>query len=208
MQDDIHEYYELSHPGEVVVLGVDLFNCTPSGLGDFKQSTGATYPLLLLAAVNTGGNMLTLYGGRDHYVVINKQGIVRYQANDRWDYGEGYHLDEIRGCVDSLVTATVAVGDETPPARFALRAGPSPAGAEVTIVLENPGGRAAAARVTVLDLAGRRVATLLDGRAAPGFTTLVWNGRDLLGRAAGSGVYQVRADLPGVRLSRRIALIR
>ena len=87
------------------MLGVDLFNCFPSGAGGFKQSTGATYPILLDAALNTGGNMRTLYGERDHYVVINREGIVRYQANDRWPYGDGYQLDEIRGCVDSLVTA-------------------------------------------------------------------------------------------------------
>ena len=207
MEQDIHQHYESTHPGEVVVVGADLFNCTPSGLGTFKANTGATYPLLLLASVSTGGNIQTLYGERDHYVVINKQGIVRYQANDRWPYGDGYHLDEIRGCVDSLVTATVGVG-EAPAREFALRVGPNPSGAEVEIVLVNPAGRAVAARVTVHDLLGRRVADLLDGPASPGLTTLKWNGRELDGSPAASGVYQVRAELPGIRLSRRIALVR
>ena len=87
------------------MLGMDLFNCSPSSLGTFKQSTGASYPLLLDAALATGGNIQTLYGERDHYVVVDRQGIVRYQANDRWPYGNGYHPDEIRACVDTLLTA-------------------------------------------------------------------------------------------------------
>jgi flagellar hook capping protein FlgD len=208
VEQDIHQHYESTHPGEVVVLGADVFNCTPTGLGTFKQNTGGTYTLLLLASVNTGGNIQTLYGERDHYVVINKQGIVRYQANDRWPYGNGYHLDEIRACVDSLVTpVNVRVGG-APGLEFVLRAGPSPAGSTVAIVLSNPTGRAVAARVTVHDLAGRRVATLLDGTAAPGATTLKWNGRDRDGRAAASGVYQVRAEIEGRTLARRIALVR
>ena len=208
MQADIHQYYQASHPGEVVVLGADLFNCTPSGLGSFKQFTGATYPLLLNAAIATGGNIFTLYGERDHYVVINRQGIVRYQANDRWPFGNGYHLDEIRGCVDSLLAPVVGVGEEPSAAGVALSLGPNPSRAGVAITLANPFGREAAARVTVHDLAGRRVATLLDGPAAPGPTTLRWDGRDALGRAVASGLYHARAEIGGIRLSRRIVLAR
>ena len=87
------------------MLGMDLFNCAPSGLGSFKQATGATYPLLLDAALALGGDIRALYGERDHYVVIDRQGIVRYQGNDRWPYGNGYHPDEIRACVDALLAA-------------------------------------------------------------------------------------------------------
>ena len=232
MEQDIHQYYEARHPGEVVVLGADLFNCTPSGLGGFGQNTGATYPLLLNAATATGGDIRVLYGERDHYVVIDKQGIVRYQANDRWPYGNGYHLDEIRGCVDTLVNSVG--GARRPPlvreparrprmerrspaksepeeaalAEAALRVGPSPSGSAVVIVLENPMGHAVGARVTVHDVGGRRVATLLDGPAAPGLTTLIWGGRDPEGRAAASGIYQVRAEIAGTVHLRRIARVR
>ena len=202
MESDIHQYYESRDPGQVVVVGADLFNCTPSGLGNFAQSTGATFPLLLNAATTTGGNIQTLYGERDHYVVISKQDIVRYQANDRWPYGNGYHLDEIRGCVDTLVTSVVGAGEE------ALPAGPSPFRSTVAVTLSNPTGRSLEARVTVHDLAGRILATLHDGQAAPGLTTLRWGGRDLEGHAVASGIYQLRAELAGIRITRRIALVR
>ena len=229
MEQDIHQYYETHHPGEVVVLGADLFNCPPASLGGFQENTGATFPLLMLAAVSTGGNIETLYGERDHYVVINKQGIVRYQANDRWAYGNGYHLNEIRACVDSLVSSPVglhrrplvrqparrprqepphpATSEPEETAGAALRIGQSPSGSTVTIVLASSTA-AARARVTVLDLAGRRLATLLEGTLTPGERTLIWDGRDPEGRAAPPGVYQVRAEIAGTVLSRRIALVR
>ena len=192
----------------MVVLGADLFNCTPSGLGGFKQTTGATYPLLLNSATATGGDIRLLYGERDHYVVIDKFGVVRYSASDRWPGGIGYHLDEIRGCVDTLVGTPVAVGDEGSKAAAALRVGPSPSRAGVAVQLVNPAGSALRATVAVHDLAGRRVATLLEGAAAPGPTTLRWNGRDLEDRAAASGIYLVRAEIAGIVLTRRIVLVR
>jgi hypothetical protein len=232
VQTDIHQYYESRHPGQVVVLGADLFNGAPSGAGSFKQGTGATYPMLLDAALNTGGNIQTLYGGRDHLVVISRQGIVRYQANDRWNYGDPYRMDEVRACVDSLVASGAVVRPgrllvreparrprleegspakpraEEAPAGAALRVGQNPARSPVEIVLANPLGRSVEARVTVHDIAGRRVATLLDGPVAPGSTTLRWNGRDPEGRTVPSGIYLAEALIDGTRLSRRIALVR
>jgi flagellar hook capping protein FlgD len=233
VEQDIHQYYEAGHPGEVVVLGADLFNGTPSALGGFKQSTGATYPLLLISSIGTGGNIQALYGERDHVVVISKQGIVRYQANDHWAYGGAWLLNDVRGCVDSLLTSAAGVRPnrlfirepvqrprQEPPsspqsgledaasAGASLRVAAEPTRSTFAVALANPSGRAEPARVTVHDLAGRRVATLFDGPAAPGLTTLTWDGRDRAGRAAASGVYHVRAEIAGSTLSRRIALVR
>ena len=217
------------------MLGADLFNCFPSGVGDFKQTTGATYPLLLDASLNTGGNIKTLYSEReDAWVVINKQGIVRYQGSDRWSYPDGHlHLDEVRSCVDSLVNSAAGARPgrlfvrepaqrprQEPPslpgpelgdalsAGASLRVEPEPTRSTLAVVLANPFGRAVRARVTVHDLAGRRVATLFDGTAAPGRTTLTWDGCGPEGRLAASGIYHVLAELAGLHLSRRIALVR
>ena len=97
------------------MLGVDLYpQSSPGNLTNFKNSTGATFPLLLQGSSSTGGNVTTLYGGPsppaavyDNYVVINKQGIIRYHAMTTWPHGNRYHLNEIRGAVDSLVAPTV-----------------------------------------------------------------------------------------------------
>ncbi len=208
MEQDIHQYYNSNYPGQVVVLGADLFNCTPSSLGTFAQSTGATFPLLLNAAIATGGNIQTLYGERDHYVVISKQGIVRYQANDRWPYGNGYHLDEIRGCVDSLVTAVVGVEPGARPRGFALSAAPNPYRAGGAIELSNPAGRDLPARVRVMDLAGHELAALWDAPLPPGVTRVRWDGLGRAGARLAPGLYLVRAEIGAVRLARRVVVLR
>jgi hypothetical protein len=188
------------------VLGADLYNGTPAELGSFKSGTGTTYPLLLLGT-QSGDNLLALYGPHENYVVINKQGIVRYHADIDWDFGNRFHLDEIRGCVDSLVSGTVGVDD--PPARigFALTSEPNPFHARTSVELAVPSGTPSA-RVTVHDLAGRRLATLWDGAIAGGRARASWDGNNDRGTPQPAGVYLIRAEIGKVQLSRRVIRLR
>jgi hypothetical protein len=204
VQQDIQQHYDASHPGQVQVIGADLWNGSPAQVQSFRNQTGALFPLLLQGAAATGGNLETLYGTYDNYVVMNKQGIVRYHAALLWPHGNRYHLDQIRGCVDSLVAGTV---DAPPaaPASLALAVGPSPFRDATGIALAVPApGRA---RVAVHDVSGRRVATLHDGPVAAGWTRLAWNGRDDGGRRSPAGVYLVAAEVDGRRLVRRAVLL-
>lgn len=189
------------------MLGIDLFNGTTSQLNSFKSQTGATYPLFLNGALAAGGNLYTPYGQYDNYVVINKQGIIRYHAYDLWPHGNRYHLNEIRGCVDSLVTSTVGVEDGRGAFGLALRSFPNPASGETTVELAIPSGPVLA-RVTVHDLAGRSVATLLDGLVTAGTLRLRWDGRGASGEPLAPGVYQLHAVAGGRAVDRRIVRIR
>jgi len=83
---------------------------------------------------------------------------------------------------------------------------PNPASREATLTLRM---RAAGpARVAVFDASGRRVATLFDGLAPAGPLTIRWNGRDARGNEAGSGVYWIRAEAAGERLTTRMVWVR
>lgn len=62
-------------------------------------------------------------------------------------------------------------------------------------------------RVSVYDVAGRRVADLVDESMTAGNHTVRWNGDSKQGRVA-SGVYFVRMDAAGHTFTRRIVLIR
>ena len=137
MQQDLWQHYNTVSPGQVQVLGVDLWNGTASGLNSFKTQTGATYPLLLNGATATGGNVSTLYGTYDNYVVLNKQGIVRYHAALAWPHGNRYHLNEIRATVDSLVAGFLDA-PPTRPSSFAIAASPNPVRGRTTITLALP----------------------------------------------------------------------
>ncbi len=70
-------------------------------------------------------------------------------------------------------------------------------------------GRETAFRLQVLDLLGRRVTTLVSGRAAPGAHTLTWNGRTSEhARRLPAGIYFVHLEAEGRVWVRRVVLAR
>ena len=99
MQADLKQYYDVLYPGRVQVLGADMYNGTEAQLRSFRTQTGATYPLLLQGASGVGGNLNTLYGPFDNYLVINADGIVRYHSANIHPHGDRYYLNEIRNAI-------------------------------------------------------------------------------------------------------------
>jgi len=72
---------------------------------------------------------------------------------------------------------------------------PNPSADDSRLVFSLP--RAADIRVTVHDVAGRRVRALKSGAAPAGRTDLSWDGRDDSGRRVASGMYFVRLEALG-----------
>jgi len=83
---------------------------------------------------------------------------------------------------------------------------PNPFNPRTTIRFALP--HASHARLTVFDVAGRRVASLLDGPAASGEHRVDWSGRNDAGQAVASGIYFYKLEADGVSLSRRMALLK
>jgi hypothetical protein len=193
----------------VQVLGPDLFSGTDIQLTQFETTTGATFPLLLNGGTGTGNeNLFTVFGDRDNYAVINKVGIVRYNAYDSWPYGNRFHLGELRATIDSLVSSVVAV-EGNPSARgLRLTATPNPFRAATSLELINPAGFTEEARVSVFDLAGREVASLWRAAIPPGATRMSWDGRASDGSPVGPGVYMVRAQVGHESAMRRVLLLK
>ena len=204
------------------MLGVDMWLGTPSQVGNFKSQTGVTFPLLLCGnrcigatgiCATSGSNCANfdlLYGPYDNYIVIDTQGIVRYHAANQWPHGTRYHLNEIRACVDTLVPSVVGVEDApvVPGAGASLRVAPNPFRSSVAIELVNPAGHALDAKVTVHDMAGRVVATPLDGPASPGLTRVGWDGSGASGQRLAVGLYLIRAKVGAAVLVRRVVWLR
>lgn len=192
------------------MLGCDVLDGNESQLGTFKSTTNVTYPLLLrcYGTFNDPENFVNWYGQRDNFVVISKQGVVRYRAAQTWPYGNGYHLSEIRAIVDSLLLEQVDAPPGDAPVRARLEAAPNPFREGVDIRFELPRALDSGVRVAVHDLAGRRVATLWDGAAPAGVSHARWDGRGDRGEGLPPGVYLVRAELGETRLQRRIVRVR
>ena len=202
-----------SYPGQVKMLGPDVLPSGTNGnmLRQFEVIVGGlSFPLLRDCADGSAladTNLLKPYYMRENYVVINKQGIVRYHAADAYDYGSRFHPDEILGTVDSLVTHNTDAGDLRAQT-WSLAASPNPAHGLVTLVLANPSSAEEPARVRVLDLSGRLVAELPPAIARSGYTRVYWDARSTRGGSLPPGVYLVEAEVHGQRLFRRVALTR
>ena len=96
--------------------------------------------------------------------------------------------------------------DDLPAAHMAVAVYPNPFNPQTTIVFSLPrGGRT---RVAVFDLAGRKVAVLLDRFLVAGEHRLNWRGRDATGREMPSGAYFVKVATSEGVLSHKVTLVR
>lgn len=203
-------HYLTTRPGQVQVIAGDLFNGSPTQLATFRDNSGGTYPFLLTCGSGNPGNenFYSVYADRHNWVVINKVGVVRYNADDAWDYGNRYHLNELYGCIDTLVSHGLDVPAGPGARGWALTVAPTPFGSSTGVELNNPTGAAVFGFVTVHDLAGRRVTTLWNGPIAAGITRRTWDARAENGARVAAGVYLIRSEIGGVRLARRVVVLR
>lgn len=150
---------------------------------------GVTYvnPTQVVLDLNTTAATPSLAGERYTVTVLNPDGQAA------------------TGSMILRVTGPVAVeGGE--PSGFALgpvrpNPAPGPARVEFTVARETP------VRVTVLDPAGREVATLAEGVWPAGGHSVVWSGETAGGRAA-AGMYFVRYEAAGRVQVRRFVKLR
>jgi hypothetical protein len=98
------------------------------------------------------------------------------------------------------------------PQRFALEQNvPNPFNGETVIRFALPEGRAGQDRtvtLTIYNLAGQRVTTVVNGVYPAGVHTVRWDGRDRAGRALPSGVYVARLQAGERVATRKLVVIR
>jgi hypothetical protein len=104
-------------------------------------------------------------------------------------------------CEPGAVAPTVDPGSH-----LRLAAFPNPTPRQTTLRLLLPSREHVQA--SVVDVAGRRVRTLLDGVLGSGVHDLRWDGRDDRGRACASGVYLARARTSWETRATRVVLLR
>ncbi|HMI31433.1 MAG TPA: choice-of-anchor B family protein [Candidatus Limnocylindrales bacterium] len=141
------------------------------------------------------------------YITPTSAVRVRFVAQDQPPEGVVEAAVDDFEFYDAALTPT-GVGDPVTAApEMAVSAPcPNPAGKSASLTLSLPAP--ARARVAVYDLSGREIRTLLDGVAAAGPTTLVWDGKDARGRQVGSGVYWIRAQAAGRGIERKVVWVR
>lgn len=180
--------------------------------------TGNTEGQLLLYT-NRGTNQAPIFAG---YVAVESDGTpidLPSSARSRpfvceWDadgdpdvlIGAGDGLVRLyrgaHGPVDVPVVGPLAGG--TVPRLLAVV--PNPARSEATIPFVMPG--IGYVRLSVVDVRGRTIAHLAEGRREPGMHHARWNGRDDQGRRVAAGTYFVRMESAGIVDGEKVSVVR
>ena len=62
--------------------------------------------------------------------------------------------------------------------------------------------------MTIYNLRGQTVSTLVDGSLNPGYHSVVWNGIDRHGKPLSSGIYFYRLQVNGQIFTRKMILLK
>ena len=136
--------------------------------------------------------------------------------NDQWSQDFFFEVDARRTDVtfdpgnwilkySSEVAPTGVDGSDTPSV-LALSAPTELAGGSVSLSFAMPA--AGRAELAIYDIAGRRVATLVDRGMPAGTHEVTWSGAGAGGRPVASGVYFARLTTAEDSVSRKVLLVR
>jgi hypothetical protein len=139
---------------------------------------------------------------------LNKARVVHLKNGQMYAdvHTTAFPPGEIRGPLRSVPCYATAA-DDVPVARTTLHQNyPNPFNPTTTISFELAApGRI---RLEVFDVAGCRVATLVDGMRAAGPSQAAWNGRDAVGQPVSSGVYFYRLLTGGTSQTKKMVLLK
>jgi hypothetical protein len=89
---------------------------------------------------------------------------------------------------------------------FGVQPAPNPSRGPTDFVLRTPAR--GQARLAVYDLAGRRLATVIEGEIEPGVHHVAWAGRDAAGRTVPAGLYLYRLTIGSLRTGGSLVIAR
>lgn len=154
--------------------------------------------------------------GRDYYVVVDHEGIVRYRSNG--SLGRRLDPPAIRASIEVALAALPIpeVEEEMQtdvreismvlPEDFALEANyPNPFNAATTINFSLP--TAGTASLRLYNSGGLEVRELLHRFLPAGQYSAIWDGRSEVGKTLASGVYFYRLEVAGQAQIRKMLLL-
>jgi len=180
----------------VVVLGLDLYNGNANQVNGFTNGTGATFPVLMYAS----SQALTYGAGTSDFYVIGIDGVVKYLS--RW-YDEG----ELQSHLDTL-TSTPEERPRVFPMTFNLEQNfPNPFNPSTSIRYELRTERKLDVTLTIYNLLGVHVRTLVSEQQGSGFHEVTWDGRDDSNIKALGGAYFYTLQAGEFTQTRRMILL-
>jgi hypothetical protein len=147
---------------------------------------------------------------QNHVITLLMAGAedqVGNPAEDTPGYDEfmGWGRLNLEGSLDALLAAT-AVPSDALARGFDVEVFPNPAAGRTAIAYTLPAP--SRVEIAVLDVAGRRVRSLVAGVRPEGRHEARWDGRDDAGAQVSAGVYFARVEARGRADVRKVALVR
>jgi hypothetical protein len=135
---------------------------------------------------------------------------ARWYRDDTVDTGETYHYElVVRTVEENIYRSPVATVTLRARALALMQNHPNPFNPTTTIAYELPFVDATQpVRLSILDVSGRLVRTLVNEAQGGGSHAVVWEGRDEVGDAVSSGVYIALLDVNGKRQTRKMVLLK
>ena len=135
---------------------------------------------------------------------MSQSGFDNVRVGPVLSYAEDFNRD---GLPDECTVQLVGTPLEHGPRAVAITNFPNPFNPRTTVSFDVP--RAAPVRLSVYDVKGRLVRTLVSGKEhAPGSYEVIWSGRDDRGRGVSSGLYLCRLQVGEETVSHRLALLK
>jgi hypothetical protein len=209
-----------------------IWYASPPDSGYSLDNIAPAVPANFAIAYNTGsGNTLSwspspdddfqyfrVYRSTDPNFAISPGTLVHATTTTGWadpdhDGGGIYYkvtaLDYAGNESDPATAGSVtSVGGRAVPERAALYQNhPNPFNPTTVIRYDVPRG-AADVRLSIYDVSGRLVRTLVSERESVGEKTVRWDGRDDTGSAVSTGIYFYRITIGGFTATRKMALLK
>jgi len=182
----------------VKVIGIDIWDGTPSILkSQFVIPTGSTYNFLTY-----GSSVGYIFGmGTSNFVIVGVDGIIKY-------IGRTLNVNEIASHLATL-TSTPGQRPKVFPELFRLEQNfPNPFNPETRIDFELRVNSTTPVELTIYNLLGVKIKTLVNEPKTSGFYSEVWDGTDETGFTVSAGIYIYTLKTSEFTVTKRMLLLK
>jgi len=159
-------------------------------------------------------NFMMFDTGTNASTVASQLAGMGYQVRTGWGMPQHIRvstglLTEIQGFLDALagILATGVPDNRETPRSLALNSVyPNPFNASCQVKISIPSKEPL--NLTIYDIAGRKIRSLVGGALEPGVHTLTWNGKNHAGQAVASGTYIFNLVQGEYATSKRVSLVK
>lgn len=186
---------------DVMAMGSNVIAASPFGTNAYSAVGGTSLACPLVAGV--AALLLEVHPSSTNIEIMDALRMTASQAGaPNREYGYGI--------VNALAAANQilsGVGDRRTPSAIALHpAQPNPFNPSTTIRYDI--ATASRVNLSIFDVRGALVVTLVDEMQPAGSKSMVWNARDARGNALASGVYLCRLQAAGEHQTRKLVLLK